>query len=315
MKNRSMKRSALSSALSSASSSPSGTLAAAAHSLAQQRAYSSVSTEEVEKFGNMSRDWWDPSKNPLIGMNTVRMQFIRETVTRFNALQNNTPSSSSSSSSQAKPFEGLRFLDMGCGGGLVTESLARLGADHVTGLDPSAELLERAAMHRDETLPAEAATRIEYVASSAEDFAAKALEPFDAVCLLDVIEHTDRPASLLAAADRLCKDDGLLFVSSINQTVKSFVGTIVAAEYLAGVIPVGTHDWRQFLSPEVVQEISNGRWKLADCAGMVVSLPSLLACNVTNPAAWQWRLDSTDTDMNWIGVYYKKRSEGKKAEP
>lgn len=253
------------------------------------RPLSSVSSNEVEKFSGMDKDWWDPKKNILIPMNTIRIKYIRQMVVQHLA-----------TSSSSLPLEGFSALDIGCGGGLLSESLARLGAS-VTGLDPSARLVQAAKQHA--TL--DARTRnIDYQGGkTVEDFAEELpFKKYDIVCLLEVLEHSTDAASLLRASSALLKDDGLLFLSTINRTIKSHIGTIIGAEYIMGYVPVGTHDWHQYRSPEEVKDLMNQvGLDEHDVSGMVITKPPFFG-------NWSWKLDPSDTDINWIGTYRKKHS-------
>ncbi|GAX10820.1 polyprenyldihydroxybenzoate methyltransferase / 3-demethylubiquinol 3-O-methyltransferase [Fistulifera solaris] len=160
----------------------------------------SVSSSEVDKFSAMDQDWWDPKKNVLIHMNTIRMKYIREMVRQNLVKKDGTIVSS------ALPLEGYSALDIGCGGGLLSESLARLGAT-VTGLDPSARLVEAAKQHA--ALHPRTQTIDYHGGKTVEEFAQEhSNRKFDIVCLLEVLEHSTDAASLLRAASALLKDDG-----------------------------------------------------------------------------------------------------------
>lgn len=248
---------------------------------------SSLSNQEVSKFSAMDQDWWDPKKNPLISMNTVRVRYIRDRVTRHFANS-----------------EALRFIDIGCGGGLLSESLARVipGSPHIVGIDPS-ETLVNAARDHAKLDTRSIAQRIEYWGGmTAESFAQDNASSFDVVCLLEVLEHATNVPSLLEASARLLKPNGLLFVSTINKTLKSYLLTIVGAEYIMGYLPPGTHNWNQYLSSQSVQTCAEPLGlHLLDVSGMVITRPPFFG-------SWDWKLDPHDTDVNWIGVLEKKVS-------
>ena len=268
----------------------------------QMSTSASVSDTEVQKFSALSESWWNPAKNPLISMNVIRTQFIRDAVSRH------LPRSTNAG---ALPLEGLAALDIGCGGGLLSESLARLGA--VTrGIDPSQALISAAQQHAATRLSTQAARRLEYTGGiTVEEFAStrnRSESLFDVVCCLEVIEHVPNPMSVLRTATDLLKPDGLLFVSTINRTAKSFALTIVGAEYILRYLPIGTHQWESYKSPQEVQQLlhSVADVQAIEAAGMVLtpsSLPALLTRNV-----WNWELDPTDTDVNWIACYQKQSS-------
>jgi ubiquinone biosynthesis O-methyltransferase len=264
----------------------------------------SVSAAEVEKFGAMQADWWNPRKNPLIAMNAIRVQYIRQQVVAASLRQEGkTPRPGS-----VPPLQALRAVDIGCGGGLLSESLVRLGCEQVTGIDPSVDLLAAAQTHADRTLlDPEVRGRLDYRTTTGEVLADKVTsgqeEAYDMVCLLEVIEHVRHPESLLAAASNLLRPGGLLFVSTMNRTIKSHCLTIVGAEYIMGYLPRGTHDWNLYRSPgEVRQLVDASGLREVDTSGMVLKRPPLLS--------FDWTLDPTDTDVNWIGTYVKDGATG-----
>jgi ubiquinone biosynthesis O-methyltransferase len=254
----------------------------------------SVSSTEIDKFSAMDQDWWDPKKNVLIPMNTIRMKYIREMVRQSLVMKEDTNWSS------ALPLEGYSALDIGCGGGLLSESLARLGAT-VTGLDPSARLVEAAKQHA--ALHPRTRTIDYQGGKTVEEFAQEHLnKKYDIICLLEVLEHSTDAASLLRAASALLKDDGLLFLSTINRTLKSHLATIVGAEYIMRYIPIGTHNWYEYRSPEEVARLMDHVGvEEVHVSGMVLTKPPFFG-------NWSWKLDPTDTDINWIGAY-RKRSD------
>lgn len=237
-----------------------------------------MSSQEVTKFSGMNETWWDPRKNPLVSMNPIRVQYILDTLKRFKSL--NDP-----------PLLELKALDVGCGGGLLSESLARLGAS-VTAIDPSTPLVERAQQHalhdpRTESIDYRAGVAIEDLSD----------EQYDIICILEVIEHATDVDSILYAASSLLKPDGVLFISTMNRTWKSHALAILGAEYVMGYLPIGTHDWNRFQSPQEVEEhMKRANLKAVDVSGMIMTAPRL-------DGTWGWRLDPKDTDVNWIGAY------------
>jgi ubiquinone biosynthesis O-methyltransferase len=255
-----------------------------------------VSSAEVGKFSALSKTWWDPKENPLIGMNSIRMQYIQHQI-----LQSSGRSIATTPPTDRRntpPLAGLKALDVGCGGGLLSESLARLGAD-VTAVDPSTELVEAARLHS-QLDPR--TRRIDFRGgSSVEDLAAEGqTEAYDIICVLEVLEHVIDPNSILSSIHCLLKPDGKLFLSTLNRTMKSKLVAVWGAEYLMRYLPIGTHDWTQFRSPTEIKELMqlNG-FREAHVTGMVLNAPPIFG-------EWDWRLDESDVDINWIGTYQKQ---------
>eukprot|EP00980_Cylindrotheca_fusiformis_P003129 scaffold721_cov131-Cylindrotheca_fusiformis.AAC.19 len=248
------------------------------------RGLSSHSEAEVAKFSDLSKTWWDPKENPLIGMNSIRVEYI------LNQLDD-------------KSLKNKRALDVGCGGGLLSESLARLGAN-VTSIDPSKELVEQAKIHaqmdpRTRTIDYRGGWTVEQLAVSTlkEDD----IEKFDVICCLEVIEHvTDIDSILSSIRSLLNPNGGKLFISTLNRTWKSRVVAIAGAEYIMRYLPIGTHDWDKFKSPEEVSSlVERHQLEQIDVQGMILTSPPFRG-------NWNWKLDPGDTDINWIGSYQLK---------
>lgn len=212
----------------------------------------SVSTDEVNKFSALSATWWDEKENPLLAMNPTRIARMRQVLDRhFESHEGNCSMEVSHSSKNNNIFQDLKALDVGCGGGLLSESLARLGAN-VTAIDPSVEIVQVAKEHasRDkvtrEGIDFRGGFTIEKLASEILPSSANS-ELFDVVCVLEVIEHSPDPKGLLSHAMSMLKKPtdghpgGVLFVSTINKTAKSYAFAIVGAEYIARFLPIGTH--------------------------------------------------------------------------
>jgi ubiquinone biosynthesis O-methyltransferase len=249
-----------------------------------------VSASEVSKFSQFSKTWWDPRENPLIGMNSIRVEYIKNQI---------LSSSEQGFPSVDYPLSGLTALDVGCGGGLLSESLARLGAS-VTAVDPSVELVEQA-QHHSQLDPR---TRsIDYRGGwSVERLAEESNTKYDVICILEVIEHVADVESVFSSIKALLQPKGKLFLSTLNRTAKSKALAVVGAEYVMRYLPVGTHDWNQFRSPEEVESLmeTTGLEEM-DVTGMVLTSPPLWG-------QWNWQLDPKDTDINWIGTYQLKSS-------
>lgn len=232
---------------------------------------STVDAAEVEKFARLAQDWWDPKgpMAPLHRMNPARLTFIRNRLAFDSGVM--------------KPLAGLRLLDIGCGGGLLTEPLARMGAT-VVGADATAEILEVARRHA-----AAQGLAIDYRQATAEALLAEG-EQFDAVLALEVAEHVAEPRAFLAACAGLVKPGGQLILSTINRTAKSFLMAIVGAEWVLRVLPRGTHDWRRFLTPdELKRHVTAAGLKVAEAKGLVL-----------NPLDRGWRLSDRDLDVNYL---------------
>lgn len=190
---------------------------------------------EVERFGALAEEWWDPRGKfrPLHQINPVRLSFLRETLLAHSGRHGRT----------MKPFNGLSVVDIGCGGGLIAEPLARLGAA-VTGLDPSPDNIETARRHADAQ-----GLAIDYVIGSSDELAARERR-FDCVIALEVVEHVPDVAAFVQSCAELAAPGGLIVLSTLNRTAKSFALGIVAAEYLLGWLPRGTHRWERFVAPD-----------------------------------------------------------------
>lgn len=195
-----------------------------------------VDPGEVRRFADMAADWWaaDGKFRPLHAIGPARLAFVRDALIDHFGLA--APS--------MKPLTGLGVLDLGCGGGLISEPLARLGA-RVTGLDPAAENISVARAHA-----AAQGLDIDYRAGNLEDVETAWENRFDAVLALEVVEHVPDVAAFVATAARLVRPSGLLILSTINRTAKAYALAIVAAEYVLGWLPRGTHNWDRFVTPD-----------------------------------------------------------------
>jgi 2-polyprenyl-3-methyl-5-hydroxy-6-metoxy-1,4-benzoquinol methylase len=336
--------------------------------------------DEIQKFSRMSHQWWDTKQNPLISMNPIRIRFIQDCVQQYylgnnNQYKDDNNSSSdtshltpkiaqdysvplSSSSSSNRDVSKLKILDIGCGGGLLCESLIRLNMGQiVVGLDPSTSLIQMAQYHAQTTLSTHQFTRLQYYNTTVQDYYSNIIHKttstskpsststpdvpstsneidtdgddnkFDIICCLEVLEHVSndqRQDMLQVACQHLLRTNGLLFISTINPTIKSFFVTILGAEYITKILPINTHNWHQFLSPTMIRDdlvslsksFTTGTrvetepvpWRMMErsVTGMVIPIPSIPATILFNQ--WDWRLDPNDTDVNWIGCYQKSNS-------
>lgn len=210
-----------------------------------------IDKDEVEKFSRIADEWWDETGKfkPLHQMNPLRLSYIREQLM-------------GADNKDLKPFAGLRVLDIGCGGGLLSIPMARLGAD-VVGVDASErniEVAKIAAKKQD--------VEVDFRASSAEDLAASG-EKFDVVLNMEVIEHVADVDAFLNACAEMLKPTGTMFVATINRTAKAYAFAIVGAEYVLRLLPRGTHDWNKFLKPsEISNSLTPHDLKLVDEVGV-----------------------------------------------
>ena len=237
-------------------------------------AASTVDAEDVARFSAIAAEWWDETGKfaPLHKFNPVRLAYIREmALERFGR-----------DGAARKPFEGLRLLDIGCGGGLLSEPMARLGFA-VTGADASEKNIGTAKAHA-----AEQGLTIDYRATTAEDLAA-AGEQFDVILNMEVVEHVADVKLFMASCATMLKPGGMMIVATLNRTFKAWALAIVGAEYVLGWLPRGTHDWQKFLTPgELRAALEEGGLKVADLAGVVY-----------NPIADRWSR-SSDTGVNYM---------------
>lgn len=235
----------------------------------------SIDEAEVARFSAMAAEWWDPTGKfaPLHKFNPVRLGFIREQcLARFGR-----------DGSQRAPFEGLKLLDIGCGGGLLSEPMRRLGFD-VTGVDASERNIGTAAAHA-----AEVGLDITYRAATAEQLEVEGAGPFDIVLNMEVIEHVADPAEYLRTTARLLAPGGLMILATLNRTLKALALAKVGAEYVLRWVPAGTHDWNKFLKPEEIRAFMSG-------TDFTVLGPFGVAYN---PLTGRWA-QSADTDVNYM---------------
>ncbi|MDH3634702.1 MAG: bifunctional 2-polyprenyl-6-hydroxyphenol methylase/3-demethylubiquinol 3-O-methyltransferase UbiG [Gammaproteobacteria bacterium] len=223
-----------------------------------------VDRVEIDKFQSLASRWWDPESEfkPLHEINPLRVSYIEQ---------------------QASNLNGKNILDVGCGGGILAESLASKGAS-VTGIDMADLSLEVARMHLHES-----GLDIDYQLSTVEAFAEQNETRFDIVTCLEMLEHVPDPDSVISAATRLLKPDGLLFLSTINRNPKSFALAILGAEYVLGLLPRGTHEYRKFIKPsEIAAQLRESGLRIVDITGMSY-----------NPITRNYTL-GRDVDVNYL---------------
>jgi len=238
-----------------------------------QPAQSTVDPQEVAKFEAMAAEWWDPNGKfkPLHMLNPCRLDYI---TTQIAAEFDRDLTAD-------KPFKGLKILDIGCGGGLLCEPMARLGAD-VVGADA-------AQLHAEQS-----ELEIDYRHTTAEAMAA-AGEAFDAVLNMEVVEHVSDPLAYLTACHNLLKPKGLHICSTINRNPKSFAMAIVGAEYVMRWLPKGTHEWNKFITPdELFELLRQAGLNPVDRKGFVF-----------NPVSWRWSISDRDLSVNYVTASLK----------
>jgi 2-polyprenyl-6-hydroxyphenyl methylase / 3-demethylubiquinone-9 3-methyltransferase len=248
---------------------------------ASPRTAHTLDAQEIDRFGRLASEWWDAGGKfrALHRIGPARLAFLRDEMIRHFAL----------AGSGMRALAGLRVLDVGCGGGLVCEPLARMGAE-VTGLDPSPETIEAARSHA-----AGQSLEIQYRAGRVEDLAAEA-RTLDAVVCLEVIEHVPDPGAFLEACAALVRPGGQILVSTLNRTLKAYLLAIVGAEYILRWLPVGTHQWDRFITPD----------ELARYLGAAGFATPVVKGLVYNPLADTWSL-GPDTDVNYLAAAAKPR--------
>jgi 2-polyprenyl-6-hydroxyphenyl methylase/3-demethylubiquinone-9 3-methyltransferase len=242
---------------------------------------STIDAGEVERFSALAAEWWNPNGKfrPLHKFNPVRLAYIRDQIAaRFGR-----------DSHAARPFEGLRILDIGCGGGLLCEPMARLGAE-VVGADASETNIEVARLHA-----AEAGVPVDYRATTAEALA-DAGEKFDVILNMEVVEHVADIDLFIGKCAEMVKPDGIMFVATINRTLKALGLAIVGAEYLLRWLPRGTHQYGRLVRPEELERaLSNAGMTIADRTGVIYNL-----------LADRWQR-SRDMDVNYMVLAEKRR--------
>jgi 2-polyprenyl-6-hydroxyphenyl methylase/3-demethylubiquinone-9 3-methyltransferase len=236
----------------------------------------SVDEREVDRFARLADEWWDPNGKfrPLHQFNPIRLRFIRTVAAEHFGRD----------SRALVPFSGLTLLDVGCGGGLLSEPMARLGFQ-VTGADASEKNVRTAHAHaRDHDLA------LDYCVATPESLAGEARQ-FDVVLNMEVIEHVADVPVFVDACASLLRPGGIMFIATINRTLKSLMLAKIAAEYVLRWLPVGTHDWNRLITPDELRRyLSDAGLKITHIQGMVF-----------DPLRWEWRL-SNDTDVNYAVV-------------
>ena len=236
-----------------------------------------INKKEIDKFSKLADEWWDPEGKfkPLHNFNPVRLRYIKDTITK-----------KFGNKSEKLPLKDIKILDIGCGGGLLSEPLSRLGAK-VTGIDASDRNIKIAKMHLEKSK-----LDIDYYCSSPDKFIAK--EKFDVVLNMEIVEHVDNVDFFLSKSSELLKKNGLMFIATLNKTLKSYVFAIIGAEYILKWLPIGTHDWNKFLTPEDLINI---------CKNNSLNLNNLIGvkCDILKN---EWTI-SEDSSVNYLAQFSK----------
>ena len=198
----------------------------------------SVNKKEIDKFSKMANEWWDPEGKfkPLHKFNPTRIKYIKENIINNFKLKN-----------KFRPLSGINILDIGCGGGLLSEPMSRMGAN-VTGIDASDKNIKIAKLHSKKNK-----LKINYLCSSPEKLKIK--KKFDVILNMEIVEHVEDIDFFLKSCSKLLKKNGLMFIATINKTLKSYIFAIVGAEYVLRWLPIGTHEWEKFVKPEDLKKI------------------------------------------------------------
>ncbi len=231
-----------------------------------------INQEEIQKFSKLAEEWWDVSGKfkPLHMFNPIRIEYILEkTSNHFQRNENDLP------------LKGLKFLDIGCGGGLISEPMCRLGAD-VTGIDASQKNIEIAKLHAKKS-----GLKIDYLNTSPEKMDEN--QKFDVILNLEIVEHVEDVDLYFKSCEKLLKKNGLMFTATLNRTFVSFVKAIIGAEYILRWLPIGTHDWNKFLKPKEIEE------KINDLNFSIVEVKGLQFNLLTQ----KWK-QSKDLSVNYI---------------
>ena len=237
----------------------------------------SINKKEIDKFSKMADEWWDPEGKfkPLHKFNPTRIKYIKENIIYNFKLKN-----------KLKPLLGVNILDIGCGGGLLSEPMSKMGAN-VTGIDASDKNIKIAKLHSKKNK-----LKINYLCSSPEKLKIK--KKFDVILNMEIVEHVENIDFFLKSCSKLLKKNGLMFVATINKTFKSYIFAIVGAEYVLKWLPIGTHEWEKFVKPEDLKKI---------LIKYNLSLNKVDGMNF-NIIKDEWTI-SKDLSINYIGKFIK----------
>jgi 2-polyprenyl-6-hydroxyphenyl methylase/3-demethylubiquinone-9 3-methyltransferase len=238
---------------------------------------STINKTEIGKFNKLSSEWWDPegSFKPLHKFNPIRIKYIRDSIIQYFNIK-----------SKNIPLKNINILDIGCGGGLISVPMKRLGAN-VVGIDASLKNIKVAKIYSKKNN-----LQIKYICSSPEKLKIK--KKFDVLLMLEIVEHVNDINLFIKQSSKFLKKNGLMFVATLNKTLKSYVFAIIGAEYILNWLPIGTHDWEKFMKPnELINIAKNSKLNLIDLNGIKF-----------NPLNDKWSL-SNDKSVNYIANFKK----------
>ena len=238
---------------------------------------STINKKEIEKFSKIAEEWWNPSGKfkPLHKFNPIRISYIKNNIIKSLKITD-----------KKKPLKKVRILDIGCGGGLLSEPMSRLGAE-VTGIDASKKNIEVARIHAQKNN-----LKIKYVWGSPDNY--KTDTKFDVILNMEIIEHVEDVNFFLKSCSKLLKKNGIMFVATLNKTLKSYLFAIIGAEYFLRWLPIGTHDWDKFVKPDdLINILKKNNFILNELRGMKF--------NLIND---EWNL-SSDNSVNYIAKFTK----------
>ena len=236
-----------------------------------------INKKEIEKFSKIAEEWWNPEGKfkPLHKFNPIRISYIKENIIKSFKLGN-----------KKNPLQNIKILDVGCGGGLLSEPMCRLGAE-VTGIDASDKNINIAKLHSKKNN-----LKINYICSSPEKLNIK--DKFDVILNMEIVEHVEDVNFFLKSCGNLLKKDGIMFIATLNKTLKSYFFAIIGAEYILRWLPIGTHEWEKFLKPEdLISILKDNDFRLERLDGMKLNI-------LTD----KWSV-SNDKSVNYITKFIK----------
>ena len=236
-----------------------------------------INNKEIEKFSRMAEEWWNPQGKfkPLHKFNPVRIKYIKENIIKSMNIRN-----------RLQPLSKIKILDIGCGGGLLSEPMSRLGAE-VTGIDASSKNISIAKIHAKKNN-----LKIKYICTSPEKL--KSSKKFDVILNMEIIEHVENVNFFLKSCSKHLRRNGLMFVATLNKTLKSYVFAIIGAEYILRWLPIGTHEWEKFVEPkDLVSSLKKINFSLENLDGVKFDI-----------LRDKWKL-SNDKSVNYIAKFVK----------